>query len=132
MGFMSLTPKFRVLRAAGVALLPVVAVAVCPDRAAAECGNYVTVLDDHGRAHPPTHADQPMPKAPCNGPNCSGAPKAPAPVPPAPTGPTPDAKVFVGPTAGASGDDFAGLHPPAADGITVCRPYSIFHPPRAA
>ena len=119
----------RVLRAAGVALLPVVALAIGTSRAAAECGSYVTILDDHGRVQTP--AEHPMPKAPCHGPNCQGAPKAPAPVPPAPTSSPTDAKALTLLTAGGPGDPFAGRYPADSDGSTVLRSNSIFHPPRS-
>jgi hypothetical protein len=121
----------RVLRAAGVAILPVVALAVGTGRAAAECGSYVTILDDQGRVQTP--ADHPpMPQAPCHGPNCHSTPAAPAPVPPAPTGPAPDAKALGILDAAEPGRPSAGLHPAGAAGSAVGRPNPIFHPPRAS
>jgi hypothetical protein len=122
----------RVLRAAGAAFVPVIALALAPGSAAAECGSYVTILDGHGRTQTPADPGHPMPKAPCHGPNCHGAPKAPAPVPPAPTGSAPDAKAVATSAAAGPGDPFAGQHPSDPDGSAVRRPNLIFHPPRAS
>src|SRR5581483_12182218 len=68
------------------AALPLVAVACfSPGRAAAECGDYVTILN--GPAVSGHHAmpeGGPAPaKPPCHGPNCSGSPvREPAPLAP--------------------------------------------------
>ena len=121
----------RVLRAAGVALLPVVALAVGTGRAAAECGSYVTILDDQGRVQTPAD-HSPIPKAPCHGPNCHGTPAAPTPIPPAPTGPAPDAKALVVLDGTHPGDPSDGLFPTDVAGPVVGRPNPIFHPPRSS
>ena len=124
----------RVARTAGVALLPAVVVFCCAGRASAECGNYVTSIDESGHARPMGHpTDDPAPaRTPCHGPNCHGIPEAPAPVPPAPTVTPADAKGLIVDAGGPAGNDLAGRLPNDSDGWPVRHPLSIFHPPRAS
>jgi hypothetical protein len=119
----------RVARHAGVALLPAVIVLCCAGRAAAECGSYVTIIDEKGQAHPA--GERGGPKAPCHGPFCDGGPKAPAPAPPAPVNPIPDVKCLLadaGDDPGPGGARRVCLDP---DGSPVHEPRPIFHPPRS-
>ena len=120
-----------------VALLLVAGALLSPQRAAAECGSHVTVLNPtaesrHDHAPPPaTNGGEPA-KAPCNGPNCSGAPERNAPpAPPAPTGA--QAKELVS-GAGLLDRDDPTHSPFDRAGVTarqIHRPFSVFHPPRA-
>jgi hypothetical protein len=117
----------RTVRLAGVALVPVV-VLCCAGRAAAECGSYVTIIDEKGQAHPAGQHGEP--KAPCHGPFCDGGPKAPAPTPPTPVTSVPDVKGLLddaGDDPGSGGDCRFLLD---ADGSPVHAPQSIYHPPR--
>ena len=131
MGPMSRSPLSRVVRLAGVALLPVVAMLYCPHQAVAECGSHVIVLDESGNARPPMDHDPAAPK-PCHGPNCTGGPKAPAPVPPAPSSVAPDLKALTLPAAPDPGDATVTGRPADSDGMPVRTSDSIFHPPRAS
>src|SRR5688572_25234984 len=118
-----------------VALLLVAGALLSPQRASAECGSHVTVLNPTAEsrhdAMPPTDGGEPV-KTPCQGPNCSGAPErhSPTPAPPAPT--SGQVKELVS-AAGLS--DRADPSPsPFAHARTTARPIhrplSIFHPPR--
>jgi hypothetical protein len=115
------------LRAVGVALLLAAAVAFCPNRAAAECGHYVTILQPSADAN----ADRPAPiDSPCQGPLCSSHQPIPLAPLPAPVNPTPDAK------AALSGYDNPGPEAPQSTESSQPRFPStdradpIFHPPR--
>lgn len=118
----------RVVRMAGVALLPAVLVFCCAGRADAECGDYVRIISSDGTIKEmPGHESKP-----CQGPFCHGGPKAPNPVPPAPTSLVPDPKGLA--SDASSGPDNAAttrfeLEP---NGSPVHYPSSIFHPPRAS
>ena len=62
------------VRAAGITFVVLAAVASSPARAEAACGDYVHILKaDAGDAAP-----VPMPKPPCDGPNCSNRQVPPA------------------------------------------------------
>src|SRR5215212_1147446 len=117
-----------------VALLLVVVALLSPQRASAECGSHVTVLnptaESQHEAMPPTGGEPAKP--PCQGPNCSGAPERPmpTPAPPAPTGG--QVKELV---PGAGLPDRADPSPSPFDRARttarpIHRPLSIFHPPR--
>lgn len=115
-----------------VALLLVVVALLSPQRAAAGCGDHVTVLDptaQPSRDAAPT-ADHSAPLPPCSGPNCSRTPEHNAP-PPVPT--VSSAKQSV-PGAGLL-DRADPAHAPFdridAAGCPVYRPFFVFHPPRA-
>jgi hypothetical protein len=118
----------RFARHAGVALLPAVIVLGCAGRAAAECGSYVTIIDEKGQAHPAGEHGQPT--APCHGPFCDGGPKAPAPTPPSPVNPVPDVKGLLadaGDEPGPGGSRRWRLDP---GGSPIHEPQAVFHPPR--
>jgi hypothetical protein len=129
-------PRFSsTFRGWRVALLLVAGALLSPQRASAECGSHVTVLNPTAEsqhdAMPPT-SGEPV-KMPCQGPNCSGAPErhVPPPAPPAPTGG--QVKELV-PGSGLSHS--ADPSPSPFDRArTTARPVhralSIFHPPRA-
>ena len=123
---------FRGLR---VALLLVAGALLSPQRASAECGSHVTVLNPAAEARhdamPPTDGHgQPLP--PCQGPNCSGAPERqfPTPAPPAPTGGQVKELVSGGllDRTDPPHFSFARAHTTARP---IHRPFSIFHPPPA-
>jgi hypothetical protein len=113
----------------GPALLLVAVGWFAPGRAAAECGDYVTI---GGR--PVAHAEGtiPGPLGPCPGPSCS-PPPAPDPAPlsggaPVPTAPDQSADWTAGrPAVGEPGTLFS--FPPSA-GWPSARPVPVFHPPR--
>jgi hypothetical protein len=118
-----------------VALLLVVGALLSPQRASAECGSHVTVLNPTAEAQHaavPTTNGEPV-KLPCQGSNCSGAPErhVPPPAPPAPTGG--QVKELVS-SAGLL-DRADPTHSPFDRARTTPRPIhrslSIFHPPRA-
>jgi hypothetical protein len=118
----------RAVRLAGAALLPAVVVLCCAGRAAAECGSYVTIIDENGQAHPA--GDHGQPKAPCHGPFCDGGPMAPAPPPPAPANPFPDVKGLLADAESDPGRNGTGRAHVDSDGCPIHRPQSVFHPPR--
>ena len=124
----------RVLRTVGAASLLAVAVLFAPQRASAACGDYVTIVGEHGRpANGPEGHDPDSPREPCHGPNCSAAPCGPVlPPPAAPTGPTGPNEALAGlpgPTDGTGGPN---PYPrPASSGRAVHRPPLVFHPPTA-
>ena len=127
---MTRTDPTRVLRTAGVALLPAVVLLCCAGRADAECGGYVRIIGPDGKVQAPADHD-PMPgERPCRGPECTGGPKAPAPVPPAPVSPNADGKALVIPAAGPPEFPSANRVPSDAGELPVRRSNSIFHPPR--
>ncbi|QEL13527.1 hypothetical protein [Limnoglobus roseus] len=82
-------PLLELVRPWRAALLLVLLACASPGRAAAECGNYVIILNGPAAAAPTATPDHPAPPLPCSGPNCSRKPEqhAPLPVPVAPTGP---------------------------------------------
>jgi hypothetical protein len=106
------------------AVLPLVLFACCavPERAAAGCGDYLTVLT------PAMPADHPLP---CRGSNCSAAPDRPLPSAPA-IGFGADVKESARPSDLPSGERPAvDTRPPDLLSSTpVARPTAIFHPPR--
>jgi hypothetical protein len=122
------------VRVAGGGLLLAAAMLFAPGRAAAECGDYVTILSDgpggtpgeHGPAH---HG----PAKPCHGPGCSSTPGPsdhPLTAPETePVGPKGWANRSAGDAAEAGGPGRKFTLTPA--GRTVHRPQSVFHPPRA-
>ena len=132
-------PPNLILRLVATGLLVALGVGVTPGRAAAECGDYVTVLGEqvsHGSPQPDadrSHGMPARPDRPCHGPNCSSNPTTPAvPVSPPVTSPS-DSKNLV---AGLVGDrdDFPGAGwslSLTSEGRVVRHPRSIFHPPRA-
>jgi hypothetical protein len=118
---------FRLWRAA-----PLLVAAVClsPERAAAGCGDHVTILNDAATAN--HRATPARPPAPCEGPNCSGAPERHAP-PLAPVTPTgPQAKEVVhslGPVSNTDGPQTSFDRDPNSP-RPIHRSSSVFHPPR--
>src|SRR5688572_30356678 len=130
---------FPTVRGWRVALLLVAGALLSPQRAAAECGSHVTVLNPtaesrHDAMPQPASSDRSAPaKAPCNGPNCSGAPDrhAPLPAPPVPVGG--QIKELVSGAGLLDRDD--PTHSPFDRAGSAARPIhrslSIFHPPRA-
>jgi hypothetical protein len=135
-----LTSPLRSLVHAGrVALLLVVVACSTPERAAAECGDYVTILNGSQSA---THAapvsnlnpEQSPAKPPCHGPNCSSSPAREfPPVPPAPTTSTSTVKESAR-NSSAADTAAAALGSPFDRDLTsplpIHRASSIFHPPR--
>jgi hypothetical protein len=129
----------RMVRLPVTALLLAVGFFVSPDRASAECGDYVTIAGKPSAHHamPSAPADDAKPtdapRTPCNGPNCSKRQDSPVAPVRAPATPTGEAK----PIGVALGADL----PPDADSgawltiMTSVRPVrtatSIFHPPRS-
>jgi hypothetical protein len=134
---MAFPPRIAVLRVAGGGLLFAAAVLFAPARAAAGCGDYVTILNDgpdgarttaHGTPDDPRPAHH-GPAKPCHGPGCRNSPGHP-PVPPPP------------PTAGSPPHDALPAAPACPEPPGVGRlptgpspsprhvPLPIFHPPR--
>ena len=115
-------------------MLLVAAACLTPDRAAAGCGDHVTILNGTSASdHQASRADTSEPaRLPCQGPNCSGEPfQHQAPLAPATTV-APQGKEIVQSTLEPSGDeglpsllgrDFSTAHP-------ILRASSVFHPPR--
>jgi hypothetical protein len=121
-----------------VALLLVVVACSTPARAAAECGDYVTILNSSQNASHTTSVANPnpeqMPAKPCHGPNCSSSPAREfPPVPPAPSTSTNSVKESARNAAGTD-DAVAALGSPFDRDLTsphpIRRASSIFHPPR--
>jgi hypothetical protein len=119
-----------------VALLLVAGALLSPQRASAECGSHVTVLNPtaesrHDAMPPADGHGQPL-TPPCQGPNCSGAPERPVPpVPPAST----DGQIKELASGAGLLDRSDPPHFPfdraAASARPIHRPFSIFHPPPA-
>jgi hypothetical protein len=130
------SPFCSLFRGWRAALLLAAGVCLSPQRAAAECGDYVHILNAPAASTQhatPGTPETPAPAAPpCQGPNCSGAPVRHAP-PPGPVTPAgPQAKEVV-----QSLDPVAATDGPRSTfdrGFTsarpVHRPSSVFHPPR--
>ena len=122
----------RVLRTAGVAVLPAVVLLCCAGRTDAGCGDHVRIVGPDGTLGPPAGHHSIPSDRPCQGPECTGGPKAPAPVPPGPTSPMTEVKGVVG-GAGDPGRSPGARRPASdADASPVSRPTSIFHPPRTS
>ncbi len=119
--------------------VPLVVVALCAtaDRAAAECGDHVAVLNgpnthtNRTDAHPATDAPtEGAPRKPCSGPNCSRPqdPDAPPPTPTSKSGAgvkeaAHDSEQFDPSACSVRVGDFTSPRP-------VRRASSVFHPPR--
>jgi hypothetical protein len=123
-------------RAWRVALLLVAGALLSPQRASADCGSHVTVLNPtaESRQDAMPHTGAPtQPAKPCQGPNCSGAPERnfPQPAPPAPTsGPI---KELVSGGSLFDRDDLPFTFERASTSARpIHRPLSVFHPPQAA
>jgi hypothetical protein len=128
----------RILRVA----LPLVVVAcLTPNRASAECGDYVTILNGTAARHafpgdtPDAAADPgraPV-RPPCEGPHCSGSPARQAP-PLAPVVPigsqAKELTQHLG-TDGSEADRGAACDRDMSSSRPIRRASSIFHPPRA-
>lgn len=119
-------------RLVAVALLAAAGLLVAPDRAAAGCGDYVSVAPDTpddpaaGR-HAPAG-----PAAPCHGPGCSNAPSHPAPLSAPVTAPAETDPWAAGlPDEPDSSDTATRRLRPVDDGRAVRFTRPIFHPPRA-
>jgi hypothetical protein len=132
----SLLPGWR-----AALLLVAVVCAACgsPGRAAAECGDHVTILNrptvqptPEGTASPAAGVPLAPPMAPCSGPNCSGgSERHPAPLAPVSTAEPPGKAVAaIGGTVEPPGDASSRV-----GDLTTSRPIrratSVFHPPRA-
>jgi len=133
------SPLLSLVRGWRAALLLVVVACASPQRAAAECGDYVTILNApagstrHAMPSPADTGETRAPaRPPCHGPNCQGAPDRHVP-PPAPVAP-----------AGPQGKELA-QHLDVVDAVEappatfdrdtssprpVRRASSVFHPPR--
>jgi hypothetical protein len=128
---MAIGPPATVLRLAGGGLLLAAAVLLAPARAAAGCGDYVTILNDGPTGdHSPSDRD---PAKPCHGPGCSGSP-VPFDLPlTAPVtesgGPRGWADRSAGDAPEADGPDWAFT--PTAPVRPIHRARPIFHPPPA-
>jgi len=117
------------------AVLAVAGVAFAPGKAAAACGDYVTV---HGRSadHAPptaTHDAPVLPRTPCHGPGCSERPAAPVSPPVAPVSVPASPKGLAARTVIESDPDChpGGVIPVTSESGTVRTSSAIFHPPRA-
>jgi hypothetical protein len=118
-------------RLAAGTLLVAAALLISPDRAAAECGDYVTIQDGRSNhAMPGPAAGDHLPKTPCHGPGCSKLPTVPFSPIPTPVTASADAKALalglgdVPPTAGGR------TIPVSSAAAPTRQPDSIFHPPR--
>lgn len=117
------------------ALLLVVVACASPNRASAECGSHVTVLNspaDGVNDALPVAGEMPAtPKAPCSGPNCSRTPDHHTP-PFAPVvTPSPNAKEAAHALVVIDFPDGAPSYPdPLHSARPVSRASSVFHPPR--
>jgi hypothetical protein len=127
---MMVSSRAQLLRPLGTALAVAVVVALAPGRAAAECGDYVHILNDRSDA-PPAGAPE-SPRKPCHGPGCSNQPASPVPLS-APAAPPADPKEGAArATDSPRDDDRTGWHLPSSpDAVPEHVPQPIFHPPRA-
>ena len=124
------------IRSWRAALLLVVAACATPDRASAECGDHVIILNAPASSNHdamPGAAEMPKPiKLPCHGPNCSGSPTHDFP-PLAPVAPVSSQLKELAQCLISVGDvdaprpsfdrDMSSLRP-------THRASSVFHPPR--
>jgi hypothetical protein len=118
-------------------LLLVVVACASPQRAAAECGDYVTILNaPPGSAHhampaSPDSGDAPA-RAPCHGPNCQGAPVKHYPplAPAAPVGPQAKEQAQYLESVGDADAPPAPFDRDSSSPRPVKRASSVFHPPR--
>ena len=130
---MTTSPAITVPRRAGVAALVLVALALAPNRAAAGCGDSLTVqygeAADHPMESPVTDRHDPL--SPCHGPECSGQPPVPFTPATPPVSQGPDAKAYTISPDDPSGSGSEGIEPTPAGHGPVDRPTPIYHPPRA-
>jgi hypothetical protein len=124
------------LRGWRAALLLVAVVCLSPERAAAGCGDHVTILNDSAKpdqhATPGTSEVPANPARPCEGPNCSGVPNRHVPplAPVTPVGPQAKEVVQCLGAVGADDDPRGAFDRDPASPRPVRRPSSVFHPPR--
>jgi len=133
----------RIARACGVVLAIAGGAAFSPGRAAAECGDYVHIVNG---THSPTSAPglpatlppdaggQPeSPRKPCDGTNCSGKPSPPAIPPGVPSaGPSDYKSCAVGTATSPAQMIGTGWGIPVeTNEPPIHRGNPIFHPPRA-
>jgi hypothetical protein len=131
---MAIRSRTAVLRVVGGGLLLAAAVLLAPARAAAGCGDYVTILND-GQSGSPAgdHGPgQPGPATPCHGPGCSGDPTpfdvpltAPVTDPGGPKG-WADRSAGDATSPGGPGWQLVLTSPV----LSIHRPQPVFHPPR--
>jgi hypothetical protein len=141
------TQLFSLVRAWRAVTLLVVVVCLSPGRAAAQCGDYVKILNDVNLNNSPLHdaplarqhttgranESQPAPQKPHHCPKCSNSPSRDVPsAPPAPPSTTVSVKVS---PRHAAAEDFADKLTSAFErDFTSMRPIrrasKVFHPPR--
>ena len=120
--------SFTVLKSVGGVLLVLGGLALFPEMASAQCGNYVTILGSPSASQ--QMPDEHMPKAPCNGPGCSQLPSVPFTPLPAPIVTNVESKAcvdFLGQPPQSAGER---ANPDANSDRPVRMSNSIFHPPR--
>jgi hypothetical protein len=119
------------LRHLGLAVLTAGALIALPGAASAECGHYVTILNQQAGIDENSREGHQSPgPLPCRGPSCSH--HEPIPLTPAPVSvnPTPDAKAAMDGTGDLDRDEShrLGLEPLPLP--LEIEPSSVFHPPR--
>jgi hypothetical protein len=128
-----LPPAFRLVAAA---VLAAAGMSLSPARAAAGCGDYVTIEGRVDAGHPDEHgpsaAEPVAPRPPCYGPGCSDRPAAPQlPVTTPPGPPAPEGYADHPAAEPEGGRDPGWAAPLTPDGRRVRTASAIFHPPRA-
>jgi hypothetical protein len=128
-----------------VAFAIAVSLAASAGRAAAECGDYVTILNGSGSSghqsgtrsgHDAVPGGTPTPapaKPPCHGPNCSGSPAREAPplAPVAPTGTqAKELTQHLGPVNSPDAEPGSAFDRDITSHRPIRRASSVFHPPR--
>ncbi|QJW93285.1 hypothetical protein FTUN_0791 [Frigoriglobus tundricola] len=129
-------PLTSLVRGWRAAWLLVVLACAKPGRAAAECGDHVTILNTQvnptdATASSPSGTPAPL-NAPCSGPNCSRLPDRHPPLAPAPVS-EPSGKEAAAILGLLGAPDLArfALAPAATSHRPIARATAIFHPPRA-
>ena len=129
---MTALPQPQTLRGFGAALLLAASVLGLPGRAAATCGDYVTIAGQPGHgAHDRQPGQDDGSPQPCHGPGCSKQPEKPA-VPTAPpaTAPAQPKHASGGFTPDADSGHSGWCRLESERG-SVHSPQPIFHPPRS-
>jgi hypothetical protein len=126
-------PRNPLVRVTTAAVLLAAGVLLSPGRAAASCGDYVTIGGQPAHAMPAS-GDAPAvaPRPPCSGPNCSNRQNSPVAPLQAPVTPPTDPKQLDARPGDADAPD-AGRRLWFAEpsGRPVRTSTSIFHPPRS-
>jgi hypothetical protein len=126
------------IRGGRAAVLLVAAACATPDRASAECGDYVTILNapagsTHSMPATTETGETPAPmRTPCRGPNCQGAPVRDFPplTPVSPVGSQVKEQAQCLDAVDRAESQREILDRDSSSSRPIHRPTSIFHPPR--